>query len=164
MSRSRAIPAGDSKGRLLGALLRSAYQHLVRELGAATQAHGYGEFQALSGNLLHPLWVKQEGLRVTELAAIAGMTKQSMGAIVDQLEAVGCVERVDDPRDGRAKLVRLTKLGRDYARVARAAVMDVEDDWSRRIGADRIEQLKSILSDLLASIEADEATANRSAS
>ena len=110
---------GDSKGRLLGALLRNAHQRIVHEVIAATNAHGVAEFQALHGNLLHPLWVNPDGLRITELATMARMTKQSMGAIVDQLEAARCVERVDDPRDGRAKLVRLTTRGRDAARVAR---------------------------------------------
>lgn len=164
MSRSRPVPAGDSKGRLLGALLRNAYQNLIHELGTAVEAHGFGEFQALHGNLLHPLWANPDGLRITELALRARMTKQSMGAIVDQLEALGYVERALDPRDGRAKLVRLTKRGREGARIARAAVMDVEDDWSRRIGADRVEQLKSILSDLLTSLEAEQDATSQSAS
>jgi DNA-binding MarR family transcriptional regulator len=155
VSRSKLIPLGDAKGRLLGALLRNAYQNLAHEVMAATHATGFGEFQALHGNLLHPLWAQPDGLRITELASKARMTKQSMGAIVDQLEGAGCVERVDDPSDGRAKLVRLTKRGREGARVARAAVVEVEAEWSRRIGAERIAELKSILSDLLASLESD---------
>jgi DNA-binding MarR family transcriptional regulator len=52
------------------------------------------------------------GTRLTDLAARAQMTRPSMNELVDQLEAAGYLERVPDPSDGRAKLVRLTRPGR----------------------------------------------------
>src|SRR5919112_6440625 len=48
------------------------------------------------------------GTRVSDLAEQARVTKQSAGFLVDQLETAGYVERVPDPADGRARLVRLT--------------------------------------------------------
>src|SRR5215207_7111589 len=47
------------------------------------------------------------GSRLTDLAAQAGIMKQSAGFLVDQLERTGYVERVPDPADRRARLVRV---------------------------------------------------------
>ena len=107
---------------------------------------------------MRALWDQPEGARATELAAAARITKQSMGAIVDQLEQRGYGERVDDPRDSRAKLVRLTKRGRDAGRLMRATVRRVEADWGRRVGTARLEALRETLRDLVASFGADEAS------
>jgi len=51
------------------------------------------------------------GARSTVLAQKSGVTKQAMRQLVRELEARGCVERVPDPSDTRAKIVRLTKRG-----------------------------------------------------
>ena len=56
--------------------------------------------------------IDPEGTRLTELAARAGMTHQSMGELVASLERGGWVERRPDPTDGRARLVCLTPSGR----------------------------------------------------
>ncbi len=47
-----------------------------------------------------------EGVRLTELAARLGVSKQAVAPLVDELVAMGALERVADPRDGRAKLLR----------------------------------------------------------
>ncbi len=145
------------RGRLLGALMRIAYHSLFNEVIAVAHDHGFRDLMAMHGNLLQPLWAASGGLRLTELASAAHITKQSMGAIVDQLCDKGYVERVDDPRDGRAKLVRLTKRGTTAVKVIRAAVHAVEADWARRVGAERITQMKSTLDELVASLEVDRA-------
>ena len=49
---------------------------------------------------------------MSELAARAQITKQSMAELVAHLEQYGYVERIPDPADGRAKLVRATIRGR----------------------------------------------------
>src|SRR6476620_1735621 len=49
-----------------------------------------------------------KGTRLSDLAEQAEVTKQTATALVDRLEASGYVERVPDPSDGRARLVRLT--------------------------------------------------------
>jgi DNA-binding MarR family transcriptional regulator len=149
-----ASPDGgrDDRGPLLGALLRRSHQVIMAEIGCALVAAGHTEFQVVNVAVLRPLWDNAEGVRSSELAAAARITKQSMGAIVDQLEAGGYVERLDDPDDARAKRVRLTKRGREAGRITRAAVRHVEADWTRRIGAGRLAALRETLKDLLASL------------
>ena len=52
-----------------------------------------------------------DGLRLTQLAAKVGTTKQAVAQLVNELEQMGIVERVPDPTDGRAKLIRWTRAG-----------------------------------------------------
>ncbi len=64
--------------------------------------------------------VGPDGTRLSTLAEAAEVTKQSAGWLVDQLEAAGYVERVPDPSDARARLVRLTGHARAAIQVAGA--------------------------------------------
>jgi DNA-binding MarR family transcriptional regulator len=59
--------------------------------------------------------------RITDLAAIEGVTQPSMTALVTVLERGGLVERQQDPRDQRVVLVALTAAGTDYLRSRRRA-------------------------------------------
>ena len=60
-------------------------------------------------------------------AAQSGVTKQAVGEFVDELEGYGYVERIPDPLDGRAKIIRLTERGRD----ARLAALRIFEDMER---------------------------------
>ena len=57
--------------------------------------------------------LEQEGpVRVTALAAAAGIGQPAMTELVQRFERKGLVTRVEDPEDGRAALVSLTNAGR----------------------------------------------------
>jgi DNA-binding MarR family transcriptional regulator len=143
------------RGHLIGALLRLAYQSLISGVLTSLGGTDFADLQAVQMSALRPLWDAPQGVRATDLATAARITKQSMGAIVDQLVLRGYVQRVEDPSDGRAKLVRLTTRGREAGKVLRAAVRRVEADWARRVGADRVAELRETLAALVASLEAD---------
>src|SRR5262245_39956006 len=138
---SNGAPDDSDRGPLLGALLRLCHQSLIAEVARDMAAAGHPAFQP-SYAVVRSLWDHPDGLRATELAASARITKQSMGATLDQLEASNYIERVADPDDKRAKRVRLTKRGREASRLARAAVRRVEADWASRIGAERLAALR----------------------
>ena len=154
MPTTKRTAAADS-GPLLGALLRRCHQVVIAEIGRALAAAGYEEIQGSNNAVLRALWDRPEGVRSSALAATARITKQSMGATIDQLESSGYVERVDDPEDARAKRVRLTKRGREAGRLTRATVRRVEADWARRVGAPRLAALRETLTDLLDSLGLD---------
>jgi DNA-binding MarR family transcriptional regulator len=139
---------------LLGALLRIPYQAMMVDAVEPALAAGFADIRLAHLPALQALTRRPAGLRATDLAAEARITKQSMGYLVDSLEAGGYVERVPDPSDGRAKVVRLTTKGRAAVRAIRGAVRQAEADWAARIGADRVAQLRAILEDLAASLEA----------
>ena len=54
-----------------------------------------------------------DGIRLTDLASRVGVTKQAVGQLVDDLAALGMVERISDPTDKRAKRVRFSRRGRN---------------------------------------------------
>jgi len=83
-----------------------------------------------------------------DLAARAGMTKQSMGELVDDLEAKGFVGRRPDPRDRRARTVVLTDKGRRHARAALRIIGRMEREHRGRLGDARYEGLLEALDDL----------------
>jgi DNA-binding MarR family transcriptional regulator len=59
--------------------------------------------------------------RITELAAIEGVTQPSMTTLVANLEKQGLVVRSGDPADKRVSLVSLTEAGREYMMQRRRA-------------------------------------------
>ena len=94
--------------------------------------------------------VRDAGSRVTELAERAQLTKPTVVYLVNDLEAMGYVERFPDPGDGRAKLVRLTERGLAARHAGRAAVVEIEAEWAAALGEERIAKLRELLLDLRA--------------
>ena len=89
--------------------------------------------------------IDPEGTRLTDLAERAFMTKQSVGEVVSDLEQRGYVERVPDPSDGRAKIIRLTERGQEAMAIGRDLIAEVEQEWAERYGAERIAALRDAL-------------------
>lgn len=92
--------------------------------------------------------IGSDGSRLTELAAAAEITKQSAGFLVDQLEANGYVERVPDPTDARARLVRITARGHEAIAVARPVQEQIEAEWVAHLGLERALELYATLAEL----------------
>lgn len=102
-------PVDDAwRTRNLGALLFAATDRCVHDKLRTLGADGFVLSKAQLA-LFHHL--DGAGTRLTELAARANLTKQSMIELVDRAEATGLVERRPDPADGRAKTVHLTIAG-----------------------------------------------------
>jgi DNA-binding MarR family transcriptional regulator len=65
-------------------------------------------------------------LRITELAEREGVSQPGMTTLINRLAGEGYAERLADPSDGRAALVRITPAGRQVLgerRAARAAAL-----------------------------------------
>jgi DNA-binding MarR family transcriptional regulator len=95
-------------------------------------------------------FVREDGMRLTRLAELAGITKQSAGEIVDDLTERGYVERVPDPADKRAKLICLTDRGRDAQATGFALFAEVERRWIERYGVERWEAMRDLLEEIVA--------------
>ncbi len=75
-----------------------------------------------------------EGSRLTELAELAGMSKQAMGKLVDQCEAWGLVRREPDALDARAKRVHFTPAGLAWLQAFQQAVAQAEAELKQTVG------------------------------
>lgn len=157
MSRSKesASPKDADRGLYVGSLVRLAAQ-VVEEERARWLARSKWDVAPASAAVFQPLWMMPEGARLTALAKQSRITKQSMSALVDDLERKGFVERTPDPADARATLIRLTANGRELAKDVRELGREVERDWERRVGEKRLAELKTTLSMLRDSWLADE--------
>jgi DNA-binding MarR family transcriptional regulator len=74
-----------------------------------------------------------EGMRLTDLALSAGMTKQAMGVLVNQCEAWGLVQRQADPRDARARRVVFTAVGLIWLKAFEQAVAQTEAELHQAV-------------------------------
>ncbi|MEV0741417.1 MarR family transcriptional regulator [Streptomyces sp. NPDC050549] len=83
--------------------------------------------------------------RITDLAAVEGVTQPAMTALVRVLEESGLVERRGDGFDKRVTLVCLTEAGASYVRTRRRAGVHA---FARLIGeltGDEVEALVAAL-------------------
>ena len=83
------------------------------------------------------------GTRATALAERAGMSKQAAGQVVRDLE------RLPDPSDSRATLVRFTDAGWRFLRDAGDVKREIEAEYGAALGEERMRLLRSALNDLL---------------
>jgi len=130
MATSRDLPADrQAVGQLLARLLRE-FRH---DLAAPRAEAGFGDIRdphmQIFGN------IRMGGIRLTELADRAQLSLAATSELVNDLEKMGYVERRPYPNDGRAKLIDLTKRGRDAMAAAGHRVVDIERRWSKLVGA-----------------------------
>lgn len=145
---------GSSKAPLhlpLHGLLEVAYEALIAEFLAELQKGEFSDIRLVHGCVFR--FMKEEGLRLTEIAERGNMTKQSAGEVVDDLVVRGYVERVPDPDDRRAKLVRLTERGEAAQAYGFRLLAEIEKRWGERYGAERIAGLRATL-EAIAAVEA----------
>jgi len=130
-------------------LLGEGFRALDRQLHEGMVAAGFGDVRPAHYAVFR--FLKPEGSRVVELAEEARMTKQSMGELVAYLERRGYVERLPDPRDGRARIVVWTEAGLRWTEAAAERLGEIEDALAERLGGqERLEELAGSLEDLLA--------------
>jgi DNA-binding MarR family transcriptional regulator len=126
--------------------LLDAFRALDREIGAALEDRGAGELRPSQAAAL--LLVDRTGTRLSDMAQRADMTKQAMMQLVDDLQEMGCVRRLPDPDDARAKIVRLTAKGLRQRANARKSIQAVESRLRRRLGGRRYEALRVLLEEV----------------
>jgi DNA-binding MarR family transcriptional regulator len=127
--------------------LEAATRRLYADLALAVAARG--AFPDVRGSQRRILqMIPPDGIRITDLAALAGMTKQALGEFVDTLESAGYVGSRSDERDRRVRLVSRTTRGDEAAEASSAAIASVESAWRAEIGPARYDAMMSALREL----------------
>ena len=125
-------------------LLGVAFDEFAEELGKRVAAAGYADIRPGHGCVFGNI-DPENGSRLTELAERANMTKQSVGEMTSDLEQRGYLERVADPNDGRAKIIRLTAHGHEAYLIGRQLIDELEREWAERHGDERVAALRDAL-------------------
>jgi DNA-binding MarR family transcriptional regulator len=113
------------------------------ELYAQLAEVGYANIRPAHGCVFGH--IDEDGARLTALAERAGLTKQAVGEAVADLERLGYVERVPDPNDGRAKIIRLTDRGVAAAAAAAEIFADIERRFAAEVGDKRFKEFRETL-------------------
>lgn len=130
-------------------LLKAA--RLFNERAIARANHG-GSRLTQAHTRLFP-YIDFAGTRITDLAKAAGISKQAVTQLVDEMEQVGVVVRTKDPVDGRAVRVAFTAKGRDALLEGLAILNGVESEVASDIGADAFRRLHADLGALIIALE-----------
>ena len=88
-----------------------------------------------------------QGSRLTDLADRAGISKQAMGKIIDELERLEYVSR-DSHADGRAKLIQFTPSGLELLQDSGEIVDQVWQEYAALFGARRLAKFRDELNAL----------------
>lgn len=131
----------------IGQLLVRLLREFRDDLAAPRAAAGYGDIREphlqIFGN------IRMGGIRLTELADRAQLSLAATSELVNDLAELKYVTRRPDPADGRAKLIDLTKRGRELMGYAGDRVADIEHRWSAVIGVANFEQMCATMQRLL---------------
>lgn len=127
----------------LGTLLRDPALTLNELVSAGLAERGFADLRPAHGTIGQH--IADRGSRVTELAQLAQLSKPTVVYLVNDLERLGYVERIPDPADGRAKLVRFTERGARAQEAAREIVAQIEHDWSQLLGRRDFDTLRGLL-------------------
>ena len=140
----RKLSADDVLPDHVARWLEAVDRRLSIELGREPRA-----FPELRGSHLRVLQIiPPDGLRITDLAGLAGMTKQSIGEFVNYLEDFGFVGTERSASDRRVRLVRRTAQGDRASELTSQAIGRVERRWSEEVGNERFNVMKQVLRDL----------------
>jgi DNA-binding MarR family transcriptional regulator len=130
-----------------GAYLRELYDSMVVNLHKHLTEEGYGEISPSHGLVFQ--YLEEGGSRITTLAARARMTKQSMSALVYQLEDYGYLKRKPDPEDARAILFYLTTKGQALRTKAQNLNYQFEQKWKQTLGPEEYKKLREMIQKLI---------------
>jgi DNA-binding MarR family transcriptional regulator len=130
----------------IGLLLFIPYRAMEKRVFEAMAAAGFDDFTPAQARVFQR--IGPTGTRLTELAEAAQITKQTAGFLVDQMERARYVERVPDPADARARLVRIADRGAKAIPIAAAVLAEVEAEWTTHLGKQRMNQLRQALTRL----------------
>lgn len=131
-------------GRLFQRAARAYSELALKKL----RAYGHEGLSLFHTALISNLDV--EGSRIVTLARRAGVSKQAMGQLVAELEKRGYVERVPDPEDGRAVLVRFTAQGWQFLQDAYQVKLAIEAEYTAILSETGMKELWRLLDSLLA--------------
>jgi DNA-binding MarR family transcriptional regulator len=132
----------------LPGLLDIAGEALLAEFREELADSGYADLRPTHGCVFR--FVREDGMRLTDLAICAGITKQSAGELVDELVELAYVERTADPDDRRAKLICLTERGEEAQRIGFGIFAELERRWAEQFGQERFDRLRELLEEIAA--------------
>lgn len=127
----------------LGIMLISLIEDYERKLRAAYERAGFDDVRRSHGYVLR--YLEQYGSRVTDIALRAGITKQTAGKIVQELERTGYVHVTTVAGDHRVRLVQFSLRGQELVNESQVLVQELHDNYAQQVGGGVFEQFEAAL-------------------
>jgi len=145
-----ALEIRERRENNIGRLLLRAYRAFGALATEKLRARGHEGLGITHTSLLPHITI--EGTRLTTIAKLAGMTKQAAAEVLRDLEEQGYLERVVDPQDQRAVLVRFTREGWRFLRDAYETKVEIEEEYASILGSGTrsLDELRRALSAIIA--------------
>jgi DNA-binding MarR family transcriptional regulator len=126
----------------MGQLLRDAGRAWEAELFARQERAGLEGNRPRFSPVLRHLDADERGTRLTQLAELSGLSRQAFTAVVEELERLGIVTRIEDPDEPPAKRLVYTQRGHERFAVARGIMADMERAYAQALGPEGYEALR----------------------
>src|SRR5882757_1415714 len=153
----RAIEEG--RRRNMRQLLLRASRIVNRHVVEGLHARGYADLRSTHTTLLSN--IDLSGSSVTVAADRAGITKQAMGRLATELEAAGYIRVRSDPKDARARILQLTKTGKQLMLDSLEVMDELEHRYAGSLGRDRLAAILRGLTLFVEGIEQDQGISHR---
>ena len=138
----------------VGRVLALASRRFARDALSHVHRRNYREVTEVMLALFRNLDL--EGTRLTDIAARAHMTKQSMRELVDRAEARGFIKRRSDPDDRRAKIIGFTGSGLAMLKEMRIGLAAAEAAAGAIVGEEFLAETRLRLIDYTANLSQPE--------
>jgi DNA-binding MarR family transcriptional regulator len=142
------LPMTKTSDRVRRFRNESLYRSLTRTLRVydkrmldGIRAQGFADFSSAFPQILSNLDLG--GTRIGVLASRAGVTRQAVGQLVDDIERCGYVQRKPSQEDARATLVVLTKKGQRLMDTILGLARDVEASFAELLGHPQFESVRA---------------------
>jgi len=129
------------------ALADKAARVLRADMVQEAHARGHPEIQHAHNAVFATL--PPDGARAADMAARAGITRQSMGEVIRDMVGLGILEMVQDPADGRAKIVRFTDDGLGVAAQGYERIIELERILRDTFGDEDVEATRRVLAGII---------------
>ena len=92
---------------------------IQKKIGAALSVHGIGLSEYL---VLNQLYVAtNQTMRRSDLAEQVGLSPSGVTRLLNPMEKIGLIEKLDNPRDARVSLVALSEAGKKITEEAKVS-------------------------------------------
>jgi DNA-binding MarR family transcriptional regulator len=137
----------DMRDNNIGRLFQHAGRNYSERALALLHIRGFSDITLFHTVLISNLDTR--GAQISAIAEKAGITKQAMGQLVNDLEKKGYVKKTKSADDSRAYMINFTERGKEALLAAYEVKVIIENEYKELLGIDNLESLREILKTLI---------------
>lgn len=141
-----AVPYPGPQRPMLAAQLRLASEASHQVVFNYLRERGFADLRQSHFDLFR--FPGPHGRTPTQLAAHVGLSKQALNPLLNELETLGYLTRLNNQKDRRSRTLQLTARGLDLVTTIRDALDGLEARVVTRLGAKRYQHLVEAITEI----------------